>query len=136
MTSFNYVVDSNVFTDILRKRESVVERFIKASAENHHFLLCPVVFYEVYRGLRYRDAKKQLSLFLAITSQFIYGQLDDGDWRMAGDLWAELRTKGLQVSDADLLIGIFAQRRNAIVVTDNIRHFAPLNISVENWRSK
>ena len=45
--------------------------------------------------------------------------------------------QGTTVADLDLLIGVFAARRGAIVVTKNLRHFQPLSpllrLTVEDW---
>ena len=65
---------------------------------------------------------------------FEYDELSRDDWDEAAELWAQLRRRGRQVTDADLLIGVYAERRSAIVVTSNVRDFVPMNVRVENWR--
>jgi tRNA(fMet)-specific endonuclease VapC len=130
-----YVLDTNIFTAILRKEPKAVEQAEKALATNAEFLLCPVVFYEVYRGLLHRDAKRQLSFYLQFVTGFTWDDLDREDWRAAAQRWADLRRGGYSVDDADLLIGTYAARRNAIVVTDNTKDFIPLGVPVENWRN-
>lgn len=52
---------------------------------------------------------------------FEYDELSRDDWDEAAELWAQLRRRGRQVTDADLLIGVYAERRSAIVVTSNVR---------------
>jgi tRNA(fMet)-specific endonuclease VapC len=130
-----YVLDTNIFTAILRKEPKAVEQAEKALATNAEFLLCPVVFYEVYRGLLHRDAKRQLSFYLQFVTGFTWDDLDREDWRAAAQRWADLRRGGYAVDDADLLIGTYAARRNAIVVTHNTKDFIPLGVPVENWRN-
>ena len=81
-----------------------------------------------------RDAGKQLDFFLKYTSSFTWQEFTQDDWQSAAQLWANLRFEGHHAGDADLLIGTYAMRRNATLVTDNEKHFAPLKIKVENWR--
>jgi tRNA(fMet)-specific endonuclease VapC len=135
MNPTRYVLDTNIFTAILRKEPKAVEQAEKALATNAEFLLCPVVFYEVYRGLLHRDAKRQLGFYLQFVTDLTWDDLDREDWRAAAQRWADLRRGGYSVGDADLLIGTYAARRNAIVVTDNTKDFIPLGVPVENWRN-
>ena len=128
-----YVLDTNMFTAILRKDAAVIDRTAEALAAGAEFILCPVVFYEIYRGLLYRDARRQLDFFLKYTATFHWDDVTHDDWWAAAQLWADLRRRGVQVADADLLIGTYATQRNASVVTDNEGHFAPLSVPTENW---
>ena len=53
---------------------------------------------------------------------------------LAGDVLAELSLHGRRISPEDLLIGATALVHGYAVVTDNVRHFAPIpNLRVENW---
>lgn len=130
-----YVLDTNVFAAILRSEPTTIQRVASTLAAGGEFLLCPVVFYEVYRGLLHRDAKKQLSFFLSYITTLIHSDFVSADWERAARLWADLRRKGQQVDDTDLLIGVYAIKRQAVIVTDNEKDFAPLGVTVENWRS-
>ena len=129
-----YVLDTNIFTALLRHEPHTLARVIRATQDEVDLLLCPIVFYEVYRGLRYRDARQQLDFFLNYVTTFIRDEFNSDDWQQAGQLWADLRRQGQQISDADLLIGVYAIQRQAMVVTDNEKHFIPLGVTTENWR--
>ncbi len=134
MTPKKYVLDTNIISSILRLEDKVMNRVAETLVDEAELLLCPVVFYEVYRGLQYRDAKKQLARFLEYVSVLSWDDYTPSDWQLAGQLWAELRRGGYQIADNDLLIGVYAQQRNAIVVTDNEKHFAKIEVTIENWR--
>jgi tRNA(fMet)-specific endonuclease VapC len=133
MTS-RYVLDSNIFAALMRYEPIAVDRASKAAEAGSEFTICPVVYYEVLRGLYQKDAKRQLQLFLSYTKTMIWDNLNKADWERAARLWADLRRKGKQVAEADLLIGVYASQRQAILVTDNEKHFAPTGVVVENWR--
>jgi predicted nucleic acid-binding protein len=129
-----YVLDTNIFAAILRNEPVTTQRVARALAAGDEFLLCPVVFYEVYRGLLYRDAKKQLTFFLNYITTLTRSDFVSTDWERAARLWADLRQKGQQVADADLLIGVYAIERQAVVITDNEKDFISLGVAIENWR--
>jgi tRNA(fMet)-specific endonuclease VapC len=134
MTVSRYVLDSNIITAILQKEQVIAAQIAVALRSNAEFLICPVVFYEVYRGLLYRDAKKQLPFFLQYVSTCTWEDITQDDWKAAAQRWAEVRGRGYQTRDADLLIAIYADRRGAVVVTDNFKHFDPLGVQLESWR--
>jgi len=134
MAAPRYVLDSNILSAYLKKEAGVGRRVKTALQNNAEFLLCPVVFYEVYRGLLHRDAKKQLAFFLQLADAFTWDDFDRQDWEEAAQLWARLYRTGQPTADADLLIGVYALRRGATIVTDNERHFTSFGTTIENWR--
>ncbi len=129
-----YVLDTNILTALLRYEPKPIAQAQSAWDAEADILLCPVVFYEALRGLLHRDAKKQVQLFLNYTTALIWDEFNQADWDRAAQLWAELRRRGEQTEDADLLIGVYALQRGAIVVTDNEKDFIRLGVAVENWR--
>ena len=133
MTATRYVLDTNILTSILRKDKTAVQRVRGGLSANDLFFLCPVVFYEIYRGLLHRDARKQMLFFLNYTNTLVWDDFTREDWQLTAQHWADWRRHGHHIGDADLLIGVYAVQRNAILVTDNEKHFAWLDIPVENW---
>lgn len=129
-----YVPDSSAVIDILRGKETVLRRLTEALEQNAQFLLCPIVYYEVSRGLMYAKAERQLTAFRELRKGFKYERLVHQDWAEAVQRWVTLRQNGFQVGDADLLIGVFAGRRDAVVITSNTRHFGPMHVEAEDWR--
>lgn len=133
MASARYVLDANILTAILKRDPIATGRATTALQSNAEFVMCPVVFYEIYRGLLYRDARKQLGFLLGYSDTYIWDDLKRPDWEQAAELWAESRRNGVTVSDTDLLIAAYAIQRSAVVVTANTDHFLPLGAPVENW---
>ena len=130
----HYVLDTNIVTGILKKNARVVGRLRQALAANSKITFSPVVFYEVKRGLLKKDARKQLGFFEKLVNTFQWDNLQHSDWDLAAQIWAATSRAGHSPSsDADLLIATHARRLNAVVVTDNERHFAPLGVQIENW---
>jgi len=129
-----YVLDTNIISALLRMESQVANRFADALVTEAKLYLCPMVFYEIYRGLLHRDAKGQLNTFLGYVSTLHWDDVTKEDWRAAGEHWAKLRLRGYQMADNDLLIAVFALQRQAILVTDNEKHFEALGVPMQNWR--
>jgi len=134
MAVTRYVLDTNILSALIKKEAVVFQHASTALLNNAEFLLCPVVFYEAYRGFLHRDAHRQLAFFQKLINTFTWDEFDRADWEQAAQMWANLQRQGQPLPDADLLIGTYAMRRDAIIVTDNSRHFARLGAPLENWR--
>ena len=121
---------------LIQKNSIVIENFAQAFARGHEVQLCPMVYYEVYRGLLHKDRKNLLPYFLKLMDSMAISSLAQEDWTYAAVLWAETRGAGKTVDEMDLLIAAYAKRRHATVVTNNEKHFTPLGVPVENWLHK
>lgn len=126
MTAF--VLDTNIVSLILRKNPMVRARFDQVLSSNNIFLGCPTVWYEVRRGLLARDARRQSGDFDTFFQTFIWQDYTRSDWELTADLWRQRHIQGLPISDADLLIAVFARNRDATLVTDNEKDFVQLGV--------
>lgn len=129
----NYVIDTNIMTALLRQEQSVMNRFDAVAVPANTFLLCPMVWYELRRGLLARNADKQLGLFETLSATFKWQDYTPPDWSLAVSLWAQRRQQGRPVDDADLLIAVFTFNRQAVLVTANEKDFVGLGLTIENW---
>jgi tRNA(fMet)-specific endonuclease VapC len=94
---------------------------------------CPMVWYEVRRGLIAKGATVQMQYFQNLFATFVWQDYTRNNWEQAARLWVHRRAKGLSIGDADLLIGVFALNRDAILVTNNEKDFVELGVNTENW---
>lgn len=78
-----YVPDSSAVIDILRGKETVLRHLTEALEQNAQFLLCPIVYYEVSRGLMYAKAERQWTAFRELRKGFKYERLVHQDWAEA-----------------------------------------------------
>lgn len=106
----------------------------RAAEEKAEFYLCPVVYYEIRRGLLYRDARRQLADFKKLAAALRWGDMDRDIWDAAADAWADMRRRGQGIShDADLLIAAYARILGATVVTHNTADFARFGVAIADW---
>jgi tRNA(fMet)-specific endonuclease VapC len=131
MTS--YVLDTNILSLILRQNKQVLTQFKTILTPENIILSCPIVWYEIKRGLEATDAKAQSKRFDALFATFVWQDFAQSDWLLAAILWSRRRAQGQPITDGDLLIGVFARNRNAILVTANAKDFAGLGVTLESW---
>lgn len=129
-----WLLDTNTVNYLLRKNPVVRSAFItvRECAETV-FLLSPVVDYEIRRYLLLKGATRNLAQYELLTANWQKTGFTSEDWDYAAELWAERHRQGLPIEDADLLIAVSALRHDAILVTNNLRHFTNLGIRLENW---
>lgn len=130
----HYVFDTNIISWMLSYDQAIIARMNQQIKVDDRILGCPVVWYELRRGLLAKDAKRQMQRFEALYATFLWQDYTRDDWALAADLWSSRRAQGAPVNDADLLIAVFARNRNATLISDNVKDFAGLEVSIENWK--
>jgi predicted nucleic acid-binding protein len=128
------LLDTNTLSYLLRSDSAVRSAFIAArDKEQCTFLLSPVVDYEIRRYLLLKGATRNLAQYEALTVNWQDTGFDREDWLQAALLWAGRHRIGMSIADADLLIAVNALRHDAVLVTNNARHFKDLGLRLENW---
>ncbi len=136
-----YLLDTNTIQCILEKSEDAHTTRIKQKLQavlrqNAKILMSPVVFYELSRLLYQKQVKEKLDSLKNLAACFEWIDLQKTTWTLAAQFWAKCRQKGTPTGeglDADALIAAQAEEYNAVVVTDNVRHFQYLGVIYESW---
>ena len=128
-----YYLDTNVILDLIDRRTGVAER-MKATYQEHELRMSDIVYYEVLRGFKYRNAMKKFSVFMNFCKNIHIDFQTKESLEIAADNYAYLTQKGITIGDDDILIGSLAIANNAVMVTNNTKHFESLpHIRLENW---
>lgn len=128
-----YLPDTDTVNYLPKKIVAVQNHYQAAVDLGDQFILSLVVDYEVSR---YHILKKMTGvhrIYTNITLNWDRQGIADTDWKDASDLWADHHRSGKSITDSDLLIAITAKKCNAILVTNNTRHFEGLGIPLVNW---
>lgn len=128
-----FVLDTNVISQILRRNSTAVAHLRDAAENDDDLFMCPVVFYELWRGLRYRGADRQVAELNTFARALQWIEYDRTMWVEAAGLWADQRRRGRNVDDADLLIAAFTRRLRATLVTNNTADFVDLDLAIVDW---
>lgn len=129
-----FVLDSDTLTYILQRRDDVLGRFEEAVRARAQIYFCPMVYYEVRRGLIHRGAQAQLRKFDSLARQLLWAEFRRPMWEKAAHMWATVRSWGRpHDDDADLLISAYTRHLRATLVTNNAADFQDLDVQLTNW---
>lgn len=129
-----YLLDTNTISDLIGLQQNVWKQFRVRLVEGHRLAICPPVYYELRRGLLWKNHNRKLTqLNDIVMPQLEWIQFTDNDWVQASQFWADVTTKGRAVDEIDLFIAAMAHRLDAVVVTSD-NDFDALPIKRENWR--
>lgn len=128
-----YVVDSNVWIELLRRNDHVRIRLRGALAQGHEICVVPWVYYEVLRGLEKRRDTSSVAFIKRYWATLSYYEATKLIWDEAIRLWAMTIRQNRMPGDRDVCIAASAIHLEATVVTRNVRHFVMFDFPVENW---
>ena len=129
-----YILDRNAVADLMAKLPQAYTRFRSCLSQGNRPLLCPVVLYEVERGLRAQpEARTKRGSFGMLREDMEYLEFDESVWIEAASLWVSSRREGCPRADDDLLIAAFARIHAATLVTRNTQDFEGLGVPLEDW---
>jgi predicted nucleic acid-binding protein len=129
-----YLLDSNTIADFLARQDNTLAQIRDTLAAGNTLGLCRPVYYEVLRGLLWRDAlgkRRQFDSSIGLFFTFI--ELADADWDRAATFYASARRSGRQIADTDLLLAAIAFRLDATIVSSD-NDFDALPVKRVSWR--
>lgn len=127
------LLDTNVFSAVLRGTSPIHARLRRELALGATALVSPVVYYELRRGLLKRGASRDIQELDGLLATLTWADVTRGDWDAAARLWVTTQRVGRPRGDADLVIAAQANRRGAVIVTDNVKHFKDVANAMETW---
>jgi tRNA(fMet)-specific endonuclease VapC len=128
------ILDTDILSAIMRRNPIVIPKAIEYLSQHSQFTFSLITRYEILRGLKSKNANKQLKSFDEFCSQNIILPLTDEIIVQAADIYADLRTRGLPIGDADIMIGATALIFDLVVITNNENHFCRIpKLKLCNW---
>ena len=132
MTTF--ALDTNVVSYLLKNDERLFHMFDAETDKGNVFVIPPVVYYEIKRGLLAVNAINQLKLFDALCRRLYVGSMVIAEWDAAAKIYADLRQQGKPIEDADIFIAAFCLIGGYALVTRNAKHFIRIEgLEVISW---
>ena len=129
------LVDTDVLSALMRRNPTVVAKAEAYLAQYSRLSFSLITRYEILRGLKVKDAKKQVAAFEEFCAKNTILSLTDEVVSQAADIYADLYKRGELIGDADILIAATATVNGLGVVTNNEQHFGRItNLHVENWQ--
>lgn len=130
------LLDTDTLSEILKQKNAVVAKRAAVYLQIHqHFTFSAMTRYEMLRGLRAKNAAKQLQRFATFCQNSVILQLSDAIFDRAADLWVTTHAVGRPKKDADLLIAATALEHGMNLATGNAADFSWITgLTLEDWR--
>lgn len=128
------LLDTDTISYIMRRDPSVMARAREYRQAGQRYALSIVSRYEVLSGLMWRGAQRQLERFDRFCDLSDVLPLTEAVAVRAARIYADLRSRGEPLDDADILIASTAMVHGLVLVTNNERHFGRIpELRLDNW---
>jgi tRNA(fMet)-specific endonuclease VapC len=128
------LLDTDTLSFFLRNIPKVMAQANDYLKFHKGFTFSVVTNFEILRGLKIKNAIRQITKFGLICLQSKELQLTDSIINCAADIYADLYKRGLLILDADILIAATALENNLSIVTNNESHFNRITgLQILNW---
>lgn len=131
------LLDTDTLNEVIKQRNPLVVQKSSDYLQQHsQFAISAITRYELLRGLKEKQATKQLVQFEVFCQQSLIVPITEAILDRTAELWVAARRGGFPGKDADLLIAATALETQRVLVTGNTAHFAWVpSLKIENWRT-
>ena len=128
------LLDTDILSALMRRTSTVWNRARAYLADHTQFTVSLVTRFEILRGLKAKGARTQLAAFEAFCVSNEVLPINDGIVIRAADIYADLRTRGQLIGDADILIAATALENGLVLATNNGADFGRISgLQIDNW---
>jgi len=130
-----FALDTNIISYILNKDVEIGKKYRKEFREGNDFIIPPIVFYEVQKGLLARGLQAKQQVFDNLCKYSPVGDFSFPVLLKAAEIHALLHQQGNLIEDGDIFIAAFCIINDFTLVTNNIRHFKRIDgLKLVNWK--
>ncbi|HET9262984.1 MAG TPA: type II toxin-antitoxin system VapC family toxin [Vicinamibacterales bacterium] len=128
-----YLLDANAIIALLNDTTSPIAKRVRRHAPRD-FAVSAVVIHELYYGA-FKSQRVEQNVARVDALQFSVLEFDGEDARQAGQIRAQLASKGTPIGPYDVLIAGQARARELTLVTHNTSEFQRVpGLKVEDWK--
>ena len=128
------LLDTDTISLFLRNAPKVMTAANDYLKFHKGFTFSIITRFEILRGLKVKNAQRQITNFELICSQSREINLTDEIIYCASEIYADLYKNGQIIGDADILIAAAAIENNLAIVTNNENHFNRIaGLQIINW---
>ena len=128
-------LDTNILIEIIRSNKAMIQRLTETVSQNDAIAISDIVYYEVMRGFNENTSRKKLTLFKELYNDALHLSLNKKSLNIAVNIYQELRKTGQLIEDADIFIAAISIANDAVLVTDNVKHFGRIpTLNILNWK--
>ena len=129
------LIDTDILSYYFRGDIKVVAKVIKYLKEFEQINLSIITYYEIVGGLKFKKAEKQILDFEEFVNNNTIIHISEYSAKISGDIYANLRQKGIVIGSSDILIAGIAIENDLTLITNNEKHYEAIpGLKIENWK--
>ena len=129
-------LDTDTLSYFLSGNTAIHDKMLAAIKNGDQICLTCINVYEIIKGLKYKSDQNKEQNFNAFLENIFVFSLDDAAIQKAADIYTDLRKKGMNIGDADILIAAIVITNSGKLITNNIKHYQNIDdLTMENWHS-
>ena len=111
------IVDTDILSFYFKGDERVVARFSEYLKEFDQINISIVTYYEIIAGLKFKKAERQRYDFDDFINDNSIINISDESAKISGDIYTDLRQKGITIGTSDILIAGIAIENGLTLIT-------------------
>jgi tRNA(fMet)-specific endonuclease VapC len=129
------LIDTDILSFYFKGDSKVVAKFNDYLKEFDVINVSIITYYEILGGLKFKKADRQIKEFEEFVSNNTIIHISEQSAKLSGDIYADLRQKGITIGTSDILIAGIAIENELTLVTNNERHYESIKgLKIENWK--
>jgi len=125
-----YALDSDIISAVLKQNSDIIARYYQETEKLNKFIIPPIVFYEVERGLLSKNLLTRKRLFIKFCEKVKIGEFTYEVWQKAAQIYSTLSRQGKPIGnkfDGDVFIAAYCIINDFTLVTNNKNHFSRID---------
>ena len=131
------LIDTDILSFYMKGDESVrsqVEEYLFAG-DFDQLTISEITYYEIRAGLEHKQARKQIRQFEDFAANCKIVKLTKSSLDVSANRYGKLRRRGIEIGTPDLLIAGIAIDHDLTLVTNNLKHYRPIEgLKLANWK--
>jgi len=129
------LIDTDIFSYYMKGNQKVSQKIIDYLTIFPALNLSYITYYEILKGLNYKNASRQINDFKVLVGYFNLINIDIKSVQISSKIYGNLRQRGIVIGTADILIVGIAITNNLELITNNTKHFKHIeNLMLDNWK--
>lgn len=129
------LVDTDILSFYFKGDQKVVNKFNDYLREFDVINISIITYYEILGGLKFKNAERQIKEFEEFIANNTIIHISEESAKISGDVYADLRLKGITIGTSDILIAGIAIENELTLITNNERHYESIKgLKIENWK--
>jgi len=128
-----YCLDTDILIEYFRGSEPIKKK-VESLTEEDSVGLTWLTFYEFFKGIFVSGKLDEEKFLKGLAKTCVILEESYEAARIGGEIYATLKMRGKLINDADILIASIVKAHNAVLVTNNEKHFSRVEgLQIENW---